>query len=312
MNARADFDFATPDSRADLQLEAIGVSVAIGDKTLLHPTSCVFKPGQVTAILGPNGAGKSTLMSVLTGERQPNAGQVQFQGADLKHCSPAELAKVRAFVAQETQVAFDFTVREVVDLGRYPHRRQPSAQEASIAALAMASTQVTDFADRPLNTLSGGEKARAHLARALAQVWENTSQAYAAPGRPKQVQPPRGAENYTTVSERGGTRSRWLLLDEPTAALDLQHQHRMLQLARHWAQTQGIGVVAVLHDLNLALRYSDQTVLLAGGKLQAQGRTCGVLTPERIGQVWGMAAHPVHRGGLLQYVFEPRAESPIQ
>lgn len=305
MNARAEFDFATPDSRAHSQLEAIGVSVAIGDRTLLHPTSCAFKPGQVTAILGPNGAGKSTVMSVLTGERQPNAGRVQFQGADLKQCAPAELAKVRAFVAQETQVAFDFTVREVVDLGRYPHRRQPSAQEASIAALAMASTHVTDFADRPLNTLSGGEKARAHLARALAQVWENTHQAYAAPGRPKQVQPPRGAENYTTVSERGGTRSRWLLLDEPTAALDLQHQHRMLQLAKDWARTQGIGVVAVLHDLNLALRYSDEAVLLAGGRLLVQGKTPDVLTPERIGQVWGVAAYPIVRGSLLQYVFEP-------
>lgn len=277
MNARSLIDFAMLDVRIDWQLEAIGVSVAIGDKTLLHPTSCVFKPGQVTAILGPNGAGKSTLMSVLTGQRQPDAGQVQFQGQDLKDCAPAEMARVRAFVAQETQVAFDFMVREVVELGRYPHRRQPSVQEGDIPNLAMASTHVADFADRTLNTLSGGEKARAHLARALAQVWESTANA----------------------------QTRWLLLDEPTAALDLQHQHRMLQLARTWAQTQGIGVVAVLHDLNLALRYSDQAVLLAGGQLLVQGKTPDVLTPERIGQVWGVAAHPISRGGLLQYVFEP-------
>ena len=196
-------------------------------------------------------------------------------------------------------------MREVVELGRYPHRRQPSAGESGIPLLAMQSTHVDALEGRTLNTLSGGEKARAHLARALAQVWESTSQTYAALGRPKQVQPPRGAESYRSVSERGGTTSRWLLLDEPTAALDLQHQHRMLQLARTWASNQGIGVVAVLHDLNLALRYSDSALLLAAGKLVVQGATQDVLTPERISQVWGVAAHPVSRGDLLQYVFEP-------
>ena len=305
MNARALTDFATLDSPISNLLEAVGVGVSIGNKTLLQPTSCAFKAGQVTAILGPNGAGKSTLMTVLTGQRLPDEGHVQLQGQNLKDCTPAELARLRAFVAQETQVAFDFTVREVVELGRYPHRRQPSTQEAQIPQLAMQSTHVRHLEERSLNTLSGGEKARAHLARALAQVWEPTITPYAAPGRPKQVQPPRGAESYAPASESGGTAVRWLLLDEPTAALDLQHQHRMLQLARSWAQSQGIGVVAVLHDLNLALRYSDKALVLADGKLLAQGKTSEVLSPERIGQVWGVAAHPVGRSGLLQYVFEP-------
>ena len=277
MNARALTDFATLDTPLNNQLEAIGISVAIGDKTLLQPTTCAFKAGQVTAILGPNGAGKSTLMSVLTGQRLPDAGRVQFHGQDLKDCAPAEMAKIRAFVAQETQVAFDFMVREVVELGRYPHRRQPSTQETKIPALAMQSTHVDHLAGRPLNTLSGGEKARAHLARALAQVWQSV-------------------DSYQT---------RWLLLDEPTAALDLQHQHRMLQLARTWAQSQGIGVVAVLHDLNLALRYSDTALVLADGQLLAHGKTSEVLSPERIGQVWGVAAHPINQNGFLQYVFEP-------
>lgn len=277
MNARALTNFATLDTLLSTQLEAVGISVSIGDQMLLQPTTCAFKPGQVTAILGPNGAGKSTLMSVLTGQRQPDTGHVRWQGHDLKDCPPAEIARVRAFVAQETQVAFEFTVREVVDLGRYPHRRQPSTREGDIAELAMVSTHVADFADRTLNTLSGGEKARAHLARALAQVWESTA----------------------------SKQTRWLLLDEPTAALDLQHQHRMLELARSWAQSQGIGVVAVLHDLNLALRYSDSALVLTNGQLLTQGRTSDVLSPERIGQVWGVASHPVRRCGLLQYIFEP-------
>ena len=305
MNARAQTDFATLDTPLSNQLEAIGVSVVIGDKTLLQPTSCVFKAGQVTAILGPNGAGKSTLMSVLTGQRVPDTGRVQFHGQDLKDCAPSELAKLRAFVAQETQVAFDFMVREVVELGRYPHRRQPSPQEANIPALAMQSTHVNHLETRPLNTLSGGEKARAHLARALAQVWEPTVKPCAALGCPKQPQRPTGAESYAPARESGSSVPRWLLLDEPTAALDLQHQHRMLQLARVWAQSQGIGVVAVLHDLNLALRYSDTALVLANGQLLAQGKTPEILSPERIGEVWGVTAHPVARCGLVQYVFEP-------
>ena len=281
MNARSEIDFATLDTRRSTKLEAIGVSVSVGDKKLLQSATCTFQSGQVTAIVGPNGAGKSTLMSVLTGERTPSAGSIQWQGRALQNLPLAELARVRAFVAQETQVAFDFTVREVVELGRYPHRRQPSTREAHIPALAMESTHVNDLASRALNTLSGGEKARTHLARALAQVWESTS----------------------------ALQARWLLLDEPTAALDLQHQHRVLQLARTWAQKQQIGVVAVLHDLNLALRYSDCTVLLADGQLLAQGKSPDVLSPERIAQVWGVTAHPVVRGGLLQYVFEPGANT---
>ena len=200
--------------------------------------------------------------------------------------SPQDLARVRACVAQETQVAFEFTVREVVELGRYPHRRQPARHEAAIAVQAMQATAVEHLADRPLNTLSGGEKARVHLARALAQVWENTNM----PG------------------------PRWLLLDEPTAALDLQHQHRMLQLARDWAREQGVGVVAVLHDLNLALRYSDRCVVLQGGQLVTGGATAEVLTPACIHQVWGVRARPVPGGGegqVLQYVFEPGLEDAI-
>ncbi|MDP3796242.1 MAG: heme ABC transporter ATP-binding protein [Polaromonas sp.] len=286
MNARSLADF----SLLQGLLEAVDVVVEVPGKTLLRAASARFAAGQVSAILGPNGAGKSTLMSVLTGQRRPGGGQVRLAGQTLSGYSPQDLARVRACVAQETQVAFEFTVREVVELGRYPHRGQSARHEAAIALQAMQATAVDHLADRPLNTLSGGEKARVHLARALAQVWE-------------------------PVGERGGTISRWLLLDEPTAALDLQHQHRMLQLARDWARQQGVGVVAVLHDLNLALRYSDRCVVLQGGQLVASGVTAKVLTPACIHQVWGVVAHPVpgeSEGPVLQYVFEPGRECTVR
>ncbi|MDO8774527.1 MAG: heme ABC transporter ATP-binding protein [Burkholderiaceae bacterium] len=283
MNARSLADF----SLLQGLLEAVDVVVEVPGKTLLRAASARFAAGQVSAILGPNGAGKSTLMSVLTGQRRPGGGQVRLAGQALAGYSPQDLARVRACVAQETQVAFEFTVREVVALGRYPHRRQPARHEAAIALQAMQATAVDHLADRPLNTLSGGEKARVHLARALTQVWE------------------------PVTGIAGGGSTRWLLLDEPTAALDLQHQHRMLQLARDWARQQGVGVVAVLHDLNLALRYSDRCVVLQSGRLVASGVTAEVLTPACIQRVWGVHARPISggaQGQVLQYVFEPRQE----
>ncbi len=287
MNARNLIDFSP---LAGL-LEAVGVSVEVPGKTLLQASSAHFAAGQVTAILGPNGAGKSTLMSVLTGQRQPGGGQIYLAGQTLAGYRQGELARLRACVAQETQVAFEFTVREVVELGRYPHRRQPSPHEAAIALQAMQATAVEHLQHRAFNTLSGGEKARVHLARALAQVWEPV-----------------------LVVGSNAAAVRWLLLDEPTAALDLRHQHRMLQLARSWACQQGVGVVAVLHDLNLALRYSDRCVVLQGGQVVASGVTAEVLTPLCIQKVWDVVAHPVKPRGyetggekvpILQYVFEP-------
>jgi len=276
MNARSLTDFLP---LADM-LEVADVGVEVPGRSLLQTASAQFIAGQVTAVLGPNGAGKSTLMSLLTGQRQPSSGHVRLAGKALPAYAPAELARMRACVAQETHVAFEFTVREVVELGRYPHRRHPGCNEAGIVTQAMQATAVEHLQHRALNTLSGGEKARVHLARALAQVWE-PSESLAA---------------------------RWLLLDEPTAALDLHHQHSMLQLVRAWATSQGVGVVAVLHDLNLALRYSDRCVVLQHGRVVGSGATAEVLTPLCIEKVWGMVAHAVapHDGepGPRQYLFE--------
>ncbi|EJL82061.1 ABC-type cobalamin/Fe3+-siderophore transport system, ATPase component [Polaromonas sp. CF318] len=282
MNARNQTDFLPPAG----MLEVAGVGVEVPGRSLLQAASAQFIAGQVTAVLGPNGAGKSTLMSLLTGQRQPSSGHVYLAGKVLSAHAPAELARMRACVAQETQVAFEFTVREVVELGRYPHRRHPGRNEADVVLQAMQATAVEHLQHRVLNTLSGGEKARVHLARALSQVWEPLA----------------------------GQSTRWLLLDEPTAALDLQHQHRMLQLVRAWATAQGVGVVAVLHDLNLALRYSDRCVVLQQGQVAGSGTTAEVLTPLCIEKVWGVVAHPVTpqggEPGLRQYLFEAPVQKP--
>jgi len=254
-------------------LEAQAASCCVGSATLLQSVSARFAAGQFSAILGPNGAGKSTLLSLLSGQRKPSQGRVLLDGQALDSYAPLLLARRRALLPQDLSIAFDYSVQDVVELGRYPHRQQPSRAEAEIVQRAMQATGVQALAPRVLNTLSGGERARSQLARVLAQIWEP------APG---------GA-------------SRWLLLDEPTAALDLHHQHAVLRLARSWAHSQHVGVVAVLHDLNLALRYADQVLLLQDGQVQAAGPPAQVLDVASVRRIWRVDVHPVHDSdGSLQ------------
>lgn len=247
-------------------LEAQAASCVVGGATLLQSASVRFQSGQFAAILGPNGAGKSTLLSLLCGQRHPSQGRILLQGQALASYPLQALARRRALLPQDLSVAFDYAVQEVVELGRYPHRQQPSTVESDIVQRAMQATGVSALAQRVLNSLSGGERARAQLARVLAQIWEPVPEGH----------------------------SRWLLLDEPTAALDVHHQHAVLRLVRSWAHHHGVGVVAVLHDLNLALRYADQALLLQNGRIQADGPPLRVLDPATVRRIWQVEAHPVH------------------
>jgi iron complex transport system ATP-binding protein len=234
---------------------------AVGGRTLLHSLSGALAAGQVTAIVGPNGAGKSTLLSLLCGSRKATQGTVTLDGQALTAWAHDNLARRRAVLVQDNSVAFNHTVQEVVALGRYPHRLCPSRQENRIVPQAMALAGVAGMAQQGIHHLSGGERARVHFARVLAQVWE-------APGQG----------------------SRWLFLDEPTAALDLRHQTDVLQRARDWATQQSVGVVAVVHDLNLALRFADRALVLSQGHCVADGPPLQVLTPALLAQVWGVDA----------------------
>lgn len=271
-----------PASAADQGLVAHRIGVRAGDSTLLQGVDLLMKSGEVGAILGPNGAGKSTLLSVLAGLRAPDTGAVSLNGQPLTVDGLHRVARHRAVLPQDTAVAFDFTVQEVVELGRYPHRLQPSRQEAEIVQAAMHATGVNALAHRPVGSLSGGERARAQLARVMAQIWEA---------------PPDDA-------------ARWLLLDEPTAALDLRHQHTTLTTVRQWAREQGVGVLAVLHDLNLALRYADRVWVLDHGQLQASGAPADVLRPTLVQRVWQVQAGTVRGAdGVDQLLIS--AEGPL-
>lgn len=249
-------------------LEAQQVSVVRGGRAILDEVSMPFASGRVSAILGPNGAGKSTLLRVLSGSLVPDAGQVCLDGQALAHISKADLARRRGVLAQESMLQFDYSVEEVVILGRIPHLSGwESPQDIAAAHRALAEVGLAALAHRRYPSLSGGEKQRVHLARVLAQL-----------------------DVSETLPPGQNAASRWLLLDEPTSALDLHHQHAVLSHARRLTLSGGPAVIAVLHDLNLALRYADDVLLLSEGRVAAAGPTHEALQPPVISRVYGVHA----------------------
>jgi iron complex transport system ATP-binding protein len=242
-----------------MSLTANGVDVWRGRGRALGPMDLVLQPGEVLAVVGPNGAGKSTLLSALAGELRLAAGEVLLEGLPLDRWPPRERARRLAVLPQESSLGFSFTALEVALLGRSPHAGRGTGRadlEAAVAALDATDTR--HLASRSYTTLSGGEKQRVQLARVLAQLSERPEQGH-----------------------------RYLLLDEPTASLDLAHQHLILEAARRFAQDGG-AVLAVLHDLNLAARHADRLVLLARGRKVEEGPPSQVLRPDLIADTFGL------------------------
>jgi iron complex transport system ATP-binding protein len=246
-------------------ISARDVSVHRGAATLLHSVSLEVGAGEVLAVVGPNGAGKSTLLRVLCGDERPTGGSVSIGGRAVETWRPDELARYRAILPQQSVLDFDFTAEEVVALGRSPWRGGASM---AIVSAALALVGMAEKSHRRYPTLSGGEQQRVHLARVLAQLWPET----------------------TTAPAHGA-----LLLDEPVASLDPQHQHRTLQLARAMA-ARGLAVIVVLHDLNLAVQYADRIALLCLGRVEAVGPAHSVLDAGQLSAVYGtgfdIIAHP--------------------
>lgn len=247
-------------------LSADGVTVRIGGRVLLDAVDLEVHAGEVLALVGPNGAGKSTLLGVMAGDTQPTEGRAVLDGTDLRRWRLGDLARRRALLTQANAVAFPFTVREVVAMGRAPWAALPEGDDDEvIIEESLAATDTSPMRSRTFPTLSGGEKARASLSRALAQ--------------------------------RAGV----LLLDEPTAAVDLRHQEIVLELARTVADAGG-AVVVVLHDLELAAAWSDRLVMLCDGRIRAEGPPGQVLTADLVEEVYQQPVlvhrHPV-TGDLL-------------
>ncbi|MEU5342645.1 MULTISPECIES: heme ABC transporter ATP-binding protein [unclassified Streptomyces] len=234
----------------DVLAEAEALHVRLGGREVLSGVDVTARAGEVLALVGPNGAGKSTLLGALAADLPPATGVVRVHGSPASEWSAQELALRRAVLPQSAALSFPFAVEEVVRMGRAPWAGRPEEDEDDAAvAAAMAATEVTDFAGRPFSALSGGERARVALARVLAQ------------------------------------RTRLLLLDEPTAALDLRHQELVLRVCRARAHA-GDAVVVVLHDLGLAAAYAHRVVILRAGRAVADGRPAEIFTDRLLSDVY--------------------------
>lgn len=235
-------------------IETEAVTVELGGTEILSGVTMSASRGEVVGVVGPNGAGKTTLLRTINGYLSPTAGTVYLDGQPVEALDAAAVGRAVATVPQETAVAFDFDVETVVGMGRHPHLDRFdvwSAADTDAVDAALEQTATADFRTRSVDALSGGQRRRVLIARALAQ---------ATPA---------------------------LLVDEPTASLDINHQVRLLSLLEELA-AEGKAVVAAIHDLELAARFCDRLVLLAAGQIRAEGTPTTVLDADILSDVFGI------------------------
>lgn len=239
------------------------MTVRKGGTDILRDCCCTLQAGEMVAVIGPNGAGKTTLLNALTGSQRLSQGRVLVNGRPLGGWSSSELARQRAVLTQHQGLAFPFRCLDVVLMGRDPHPQSTASPPAAIAAWAMDVTGCAHLAERDYTSLSGGERQRIQLARVLCQI---------------------GPVNGGAGGNGG---DRYLFLDEPTNNLDLPHQHELLRAARGLAG-EGVGVLIILHDPNLAAWYADRVIVLHDGQKHSEGTPADCLSPRLFRDVFGM------------------------
>lgn len=245
------------------------ISFRIPQRTLLFPTSFTFDAGKVYGLIGHNGSGKSTLIKLMARQTQLSGGPISLDGKDIAHWNQREFAKRVAYLPQHLPAATNLTACELIGMGRYAWNglfgRQTAADKQAIAE-ALRLTHTEKFADQLVDTLSGGERSRIWLAMLLAQ------------------------------------QSRFLLLDEPLAALDIAHQVEVMQLVHQLSRDLGLGVVIVIHDINLAAHFCDHLVALHSGKLLAQGDAQQIVNPPLLEAIYGIR---------LNVIPHPQTQRPV-
>lgn len=238
-------------------LAAKNVSLQIGGKWLVYDVSLEVKTGEFVVLVGANGAGKTTLLRLMAGELQPTQGHILLDDKPIRNYQLRELALRRSVMRQHVEMNFDFSVAQIVHMGRHPHTGKTTrAMDEAIVAETLGVTKTLALQERIYTTLSGGEKARVTLARILAQ------------------------------------QTQYMLLDEPTSAMDLQHQQLTMQIARKHVNENG-GVLAILHDLNLASLYADRVGMMREGRIFTIGSPDEVFTPENILAVFGVPVYVI-------------------
>lgn len=246
------------------------VSLGLDGRGIITNVSLDVFPGEILALVGPNGAGKSTLLSLMAGDLSPAEGSATLQGKEVSNYRPDEAARLRSVLMQSNTVSFPFTVWEIVEMGRAPWARTAKiSEDADAINEALERADVVHLADRRFNQLSGGERARVSLARVLSQ------------------------------------RTPVVLLDEPTAALDLKHQEDVMATILSLADA-GFAVVVVVHDLSVAAAYAHRVAVLVDGSLDAVGSPEDVITADRVSRVYGVAVDIENVGKPPRPIIVPR------
>ncbi|MFW6048875.1 MAG: ABC transporter ATP-binding protein [Candidatus Bipolaricaulota bacterium] len=237
-----------------MKVEIEDLKFAYNGREVLQKLDLSIDNNEFIGLVGPNGSGKTTLLKNIGGVLEPEGGGIYFDGKSLHGFSAKEIATMVAALQQENQVGFDFTVREVVEMGRFPHLNRferHDVEDHRAVDWALRVTDLEDFSDRYVNQLSGGEKQRVFLALALAQEPD------------------------------------LLLLDEPTSSLDINYQIKIMETVSS-LKDEGITVIAAIHDLNLAAHYTDRIGMIDNGKIKVLGEPCQVLTQENIARTFGV------------------------
>src|SRR5690349_11826784 len=246
-------------------LKAENISFTAGGKHILEEVSLHFEPGLFHVIMGANGAGKSTLLKILAGEAMSPTGKICWNEQPFISAAKKELAKTRAVLSQHYHLTFPVSVNDIVMMGRYPFfDSRPSKKDLDICRKAMELMQVSSLADRDYQTLSGGEAQKVQMSRVLAQIWDED-----------------------------GKQKKLLFLDEPVSHLDIRFQYQLLRIAKELC-TRGVTVIAILHDLNLAMSFADRMIFLKNGKLVFDIRSLEQLTSEVIKEVFDVDATIIH------------------
>lgn len=241
----------------DAALRGEGISVGYEDRIIIEPMDVALPEGKVTSIIGPNGCGKSTLLKALSRTMPTRSGAVYLNGAAIAQLPTAEIARQMALLPQSPSAPGGLTVKELVSYGRYPHQKgfgRLTDKDREIIAWALDITHLTAFADRAIDALSGGQRQRAWIAMALAQDTD------------------------------------LILLDEPTTYLDMAHQLEVLELLQSLNRDQGKTIALVIHELNLAARFSDWMIAMKDGSICAAGTAEQVMTPPMMKEVFGLEA----------------------
>lgn len=235
-------------------VDVTDAQVRVGDRAILSGINLTIGQGEIVALVGPNGAGKSTLLRAIAGEARLSAGRIDIKGRPLAHYSPRDLAQHRAVLSQHTNVSFDFSVEEIVAMGA--SEASPQSRQ-SLSRKVIERCDIAHLLDRPVTRLSGGEQQRVHFARVMLQL----------------------------LSAADDFKPGLLLLDEPTASLDLSHQLRMIEIARDIAR-EGTGILLVIHDLNLATMLADRVAMMKAGRIVAAGTPDGVIRDDMMADVF--------------------------